>query len=93
MRRIALLDATKGLKRLPIRRMNKGSAFAFGNTHFENERISKETVTQAAESLKGNDEKDGLQRDSKPAPHQLFPNPGGFGFLFSFMARLALSRC
>jgi hypothetical protein len=34
-------------------------SFAFGNTKFENERITRETVDRAAESLKAEHEKNG----------------------------------
>lgn len=34
-------------------------SFAYGNTHFENERITKEMVNCAAEALKAADEKNG----------------------------------
>ena len=33
-------------------------SFAYGNTHFENERITKETVRREAEILGGFDKKD-----------------------------------
>ena len=33
-------------------------SFAYGNTHFENERITRDTVNKAAESMKLVDEKD-----------------------------------
>ncbi len=34
-------------------------SFAYGNTHFENERITKETVDRAAEELKAANATDG----------------------------------
>ncbi len=33
-------------------------SFAYGNTHFENESISRDTVDRAAEALKAGDAKD-----------------------------------
>ncbi len=33
-------------------------SFAYGNTHFENERITRDTVDRAAESLKPEDAED-----------------------------------
>ena len=34
-------------------------SFAFGNTHFENERITRETIDRAAEALEHDDAKNG----------------------------------
>jgi hypothetical protein len=34
-------------------------SFAFGNTHFENERITRDTINRAAEALKAADAQDG----------------------------------
>lgn len=36
----------------PAQQEEQRRSFAFGNTHFENERITRETIDRAAEALK-----------------------------------------
>ena len=47
-----LLAAAQGRNATPDEQEAQRRSFAFGNTHFENERITKETVDRAAEELK-----------------------------------------
>ena len=47
-----LLAAAQGRNPAPDEQEAQRRSFAFGNTHFENERITKETVDRAAEELK-----------------------------------------
>jgi hypothetical protein len=48
----ALLEATKNLEMSPKQTEEQRISFAYGNTHFENEKISREIVNNAAENLK-----------------------------------------
>jgi hypothetical protein len=47
-----LLAASKGRTLTPVEQERQRISFAFGNTHFENERITRETVDRAAEALR-----------------------------------------
>jgi hypothetical protein len=49
-----LLAAARNREATPAEREAQRRSFAFGNTHFENERITRETVDRAAEELKAN---------------------------------------
>jgi len=54
-----LLDAAKEREMTDKERGRQRVSFAYGNTRFENELITKETVVRAAEELRANDAKDG----------------------------------
>lgn len=49
-----MLDAVKNSDFSNAECEQQRQSFAFGNTHFENEHITKELVRQEAESLKSN---------------------------------------
>ena len=46
-----LLEATKTAKPTPEHREQQRRSFVYGNTHFENELITRETVDREAEKL------------------------------------------
>ena len=48
----ALLKASRDHKNSSSEQEAQRRSFAYGNTHFENERITRETVDRAAEDLK-----------------------------------------
>lgn len=48
----ALLEATNKARFTEVQREEQRRSFAFGNTHFENSRITRETIDRAAEALK-----------------------------------------
>lgn len=48
----ALLRESRDRKNSPSEQEAQRRSFAYGNTHFENERITRETVDRAAEDLK-----------------------------------------
>lgn len=48
-----LLDAAKNLEITPEQKEEQRRSFAFGNTNIENPRITRETVDEEAEALKG----------------------------------------
>ena len=48
-----LLAASRTRETTPAEREEQRRSFAYGNTHFENERITRSTVDRAAEALKG----------------------------------------
>jgi len=50
-----LLAAAKESAASSIEMEVQRRSFAYGNTHFENERITKEMVERAAEALKANE--------------------------------------
>ncbi len=53
-----LVRDSKNRKATAVEKEAQRRSFAYGNTHFENERITKRTVAAAAESLKlGGNEK------------------------------------
>jgi hypothetical protein len=47
-----LLAASREREFTPAQQEAQRRSFAFGNTHFENERITRETIDRAAEALK-----------------------------------------
>jgi hypothetical protein len=47
-----LLAAGRSREVTPAEQEAQRRSFAFGNTHFENERITRETVDKAAQELK-----------------------------------------
>ncbi len=47
-----LLESTRTHRSTPAELEAQRRSFAYGNTHFENERITRETVDRAAEDLK-----------------------------------------
>jgi hypothetical protein len=47
-----LLAASRSREVTPAEQEAQRRSFAFGNTHFENERITRDTVDKAAEELK-----------------------------------------
>ncbi|NIK46730.1 hypothetical protein [Variibacter gotjawalensis] len=47
----ALLEAAKSAKTTPEQREQQRRSFAYGNTHFENQRITREMVDREAEKL------------------------------------------
>ena len=55
----ALLAASRERVFTPSQQEQQRRSFAFGNTHFENERITRETVDRAAEALSSEDAKIG----------------------------------
>jgi len=50
-----LLDAARKVTMTSDEHEQQRRSFAYGNTHIENERITKETINKAAESLAGDD--------------------------------------
>jgi hypothetical protein len=53
-----LLENAKRFVMSPEEKEQQRRSFAYGNTHFENDRITREIVEKAAEDLKkGNDQK------------------------------------
>lgn len=46
-----LLDRAKAIKMTPNQEEEQRRSFAFGNTKIENDRITRETIDQAAEAL------------------------------------------
>lgn len=54
-----LLEASRTHETTPVEQEAQRRSFAYGNTHFENERITREMVDRAAEAMKGQDETDG----------------------------------
>lgn len=53
-----LLDASRKRRATQDEEEAQRRSFAYGNTHFENERITRETVDRAAEALKAADATD-----------------------------------
>ena len=47
-----LLAASREREFTPAQQEAQRRSFAFGNTHFENERITRETIDRAAEALR-----------------------------------------
>ena len=47
-----LIEAARRREMTPAEQEAQRRSFAYGNTHFENERITRETVDRAAEELK-----------------------------------------
>ncbi|MFN0165218.1 MAG: hypothetical protein ACKV22_02210 [Bryobacteraceae bacterium] len=54
----ALLQASRKHKVDAAEKEAQRRSFAYGNTHFENENITRDTVDRAAETLKLQDAKD-----------------------------------
>lgn len=54
-----LLAASREREFTPEQQEAQRRSFAFGNTHFENERITRETIDHAAEALRCDDAKNG----------------------------------
>ncbi len=54
----ALLEASRAHKAEPAEKEAQRRSFAYGNTHFENENITRDLVDRAAEALKSHDAKD-----------------------------------
>ena len=54
-----LLAASLEREFTPAQQEAQRRSFAYGNTHFENERITRETIDKAAEALRGQDAQDG----------------------------------
>ena len=54
-----LLAASLEREFTPAQQEAQRRSFAFGNTHFENERITRETSDRAAEALRPDDAKNG----------------------------------
>ena len=48
-----LLDAAKNVEITPEQKEEQRRSFAFGNTNIENPRVTRETVNEEAEALKG----------------------------------------
>ena len=46
-----LIERAKRLEVTPANREAQRRSFAYGNTHFENERITRDTIQEAAEQL------------------------------------------
>jgi hypothetical protein len=55
----ALLEASRRRETTPAEQEAQRRSFAYGNTHFENERITKDTIARAAEALKASDATNG----------------------------------
>jgi hypothetical protein len=51
-----LIERAGKIEMAPVEKEHQRRSFAWGNTHFENERITKDTVREAAESLEKLDE-------------------------------------
>jgi hypothetical protein len=49
---IELIEAAKGVLMTEIQVEEQRVSFAYGNTHFENEQITRATVQEAAEQLR-----------------------------------------
>ena len=49
----SLIEAARQTKMTAEQRETQRQSFAFGNTHFENDEISRETVRRASELLRG----------------------------------------
>ena len=47
----ALIDAAKKIEPTPEHREEQRRSFAYGNTHFENKRITREMVNEQADKL------------------------------------------
>ena len=47
-----LIEESKKISMSPAAEEEQRRSFAYGNTHFENERITRETVNEQAEKLK-----------------------------------------
>ena len=54
-----LIEAAKQREISPAEQEAQRRSFAYGNTHFENERITRETVDRAAEALRAEDAPNG----------------------------------
>jgi hypothetical protein len=54
-----LLAASREREFTPAQQEAQRRGFAFGNTHFENERITRETIDHAAEALRRDDATNG----------------------------------
>ena len=52
---IELLEAAKGKEMTAVELEEQRISFAYGNTHFENERITRDMVRAAAARLKADD--------------------------------------
>jgi hypothetical protein len=52
---IKLLEAAKTVKPTPEQREQQRRSFAYGNTHFENELITREMIDREAEKLAKDD--------------------------------------
>ncbi len=52
-----LLDKARKTKMTDADRETQRQSFAYGNSHFENETITRETVSRASENLKASDGK------------------------------------
>ncbi len=48
----ALIQAAKAVKMTPEEQEIQRRSFAYGNTHIENEHVTRETVEEAAEAMK-----------------------------------------
>lgn len=48
----ALIEAAKAVKMTPEEQEIQRRSFAYGNTHIENEDVTRETVEEAAEAMK-----------------------------------------
>lgn len=48
-----LLEKARNTKMTDEQREAQRQSFAYGNTHFENEQITRETVKRASEHMKG----------------------------------------
>jgi len=53
-----LIELARKVEMTPQEHEQQRRSFAYGNTHFENERITKETVDRAAEGIEKNESKD-----------------------------------
>lgn len=49
---IELIEAAKGISMSEVQVEEQRVSFAYGNTHFENEQITRQTVLDAAEQLR-----------------------------------------
>lgn len=54
-----LLEATRKREITPAELEAQRRSFAYGNTHFENERVTRETIDRAADALKAEHAKNG----------------------------------
>ncbi|MGA2599376.1 MAG: hypothetical protein ABSH09_20570 [Bryobacteraceae bacterium] len=54
-----LIEAARKREISPAEQEEQRRSFAYGNTHFENESITREIIDRAAEALKAEDEKNG----------------------------------
>ncbi len=48
----ASIEAAKAVKMTPEEQEIQRRSFAYGNTHIENEHVTRETVAEAAEAMK-----------------------------------------